>query len=116
MSEHNRESGVQALAHEFFEQDDIKRLAEDAGILLECPLLIIDETLHILMYHLFSLHSRIQNISRFNTLAFCIVYCHNHKQRLRICCTTECVLKNKTAIGNFIMLFAIFLKIHHTAS
>ena len=50
MSEHNRESGVQALAHEFFEQDDIKRLAEDAGILLECPLLIIDETLHIVAH------------------------------------------------------------------
>lgn len=50
MSEHNRESGVQALAHEFFEQDDIKRLAEDAGIMLKCPLLIIDETFHIVAH------------------------------------------------------------------
>ena len=38
---------VQALVNEFFEQDDIKKLAEDTGILLECPLLIIDETFHI---------------------------------------------------------------------
>ena len=38
---------VQALVNEFFEQDDLHKLAEDTGILLECPLLIIDETFHI---------------------------------------------------------------------
>ena len=38
---------VQTLIKEFFEQDDIKKLAEYTGILLDCPLLIIDETFHI---------------------------------------------------------------------
>lgn len=48
MNEHKWENcSVQALVNEFFEQDDIKKLAEDTGILLECPLLIIDETFHI---------------------------------------------------------------------
>ena len=51
MNEHKWENcSVQALVNEFFEQDDIKKLAEDTGILLECPLLIIDETFHIAAY------------------------------------------------------------------
>ncbi len=48
MSEHKWENGsVQSLINEFFEQDDLHKLAEDTGILLDCPLLIIDETFHI---------------------------------------------------------------------
>ena len=41
MSKHKWENcSVQALVNEFFEQDDIKKLAEDTGILLECKLYI----------------------------------------------------------------------------
>ena len=48
MNEHKWANySVQALVNEFFEQDDLHKLAEDTGILLECPLLIIDETFHI---------------------------------------------------------------------
>ena len=48
LNEHKWENcSVQPLVNEFFEQDDIKKLAEDTGILLDCPLLIIDETFHI---------------------------------------------------------------------
>lgn len=42
--------GVQALVNEFFRQDDLHKLAEDVGIFLECPLLIIDETFHIVTH------------------------------------------------------------------
>ena len=45
MNEHKwANCSVQTLVNEFFEQDDLHKLAEDTGILLECPLLIIDET------------------------------------------------------------------------
>lgn len=48
MNEPNLENcSIQTLIKEFFEQDDIKKLAEYTGILLDCPLLIIDETLHV---------------------------------------------------------------------
>ena len=51
MSKHKWENCiVQPLINEFFEQDDIKKLAEDVGILLKCPLLIIDETFHIVAH------------------------------------------------------------------
>ena len=38
---------VDTLMNEFFEQDDLKKLAEDAGILLECPLIVLDGTFHV---------------------------------------------------------------------
>lgn len=48
MSKYNRENcSVETLIKEFFAQDDLHKLAEDTGILLECPLLIIDETFHV---------------------------------------------------------------------
>lgn len=47
MGEQNENYGVQTLANEFFEQDDIQRLAEVTGILLDCPLLVLDETFHV---------------------------------------------------------------------
>lgn len=51
MNEHKWTNySVQALVNEFFEQDDLHKLAEDTGILLECPLLIIDETFHIVAH------------------------------------------------------------------
>ena len=51
MSQHEWEiCSVQALVNEFFEQDDLHKLAEDTGIFLECPLLIIDETFHIVTH------------------------------------------------------------------
>ena len=51
MNEHKwANCSIQTLINEFFEQDDIKNLAEDTGILLECPLLIIDETFHIVAH------------------------------------------------------------------
>lgn len=48
MNEPNLENcSIQTLIKEFFEQDDIKKLAEYTGILLDCPILIIDETFHV---------------------------------------------------------------------
>ena len=40
-----------ALLAEFFAQDDLKLLAADAGALLECPLLVLDDTFHVTAYH-----------------------------------------------------------------
>ena len=39
------------LLAEFFAQDDIKALAADTGALLECPLLVLDDTLHVTAHH-----------------------------------------------------------------
>ena len=51
MSGHKWENcSVQSLIDEFFKQDDLHKLAEDTGILLECPLLIIDETFHVVTH------------------------------------------------------------------
>ncbi len=38
-------------AGEFIAQDDLKSLAADAGALLECPLLVLDDTFHVVAYH-----------------------------------------------------------------
>ena len=35
------------LLNDFFSQDDLKQLAVDAGIMLECPLLVLDDTFHV---------------------------------------------------------------------
>lgn len=34
-----------------FSQDDLKQLAVDAGIMLECPLLVLDDTFHVVAYY-----------------------------------------------------------------
>ena len=39
-----------ALLAEFFAQDDLKSLAADAGALLDCPLLVLDDTFHAVSY------------------------------------------------------------------
>ena len=41
-----------ALLREFFAQDDLSRLAEGAGALLGCPLLVLDDTFHVAARHL----------------------------------------------------------------
>ena len=41
-----------ALLQEFFAQDDLKRLAADAGALLDCPLLVLDDTFRVIAHHL----------------------------------------------------------------
>ena len=43
--------GVEALLAEFFAQDDLKSLAADAGTLLDCPLLVLDDTFHVTAHH-----------------------------------------------------------------
>lgn len=42
---------TEALLAEFFAQDDLKSLAADAGVLLECPLLVLDDTFHVAAYY-----------------------------------------------------------------
>ena len=41
-----------ALLRDFFAQDDLSRLAEGAGALLGCPLLVLDDTCHVAAHHL----------------------------------------------------------------
>ena len=41
-----------ALLREFFAQDDLSRLAEGAGALLGCPLLVLDDTFCVIAHHL----------------------------------------------------------------
>ena len=51
MDEHKWEScNVKALINEFFEHDDLKQLTEDTGILLECPLLVLDDTFRVVAH------------------------------------------------------------------
>ena len=40
-----------ALLTEFFAKDDLKSLASDVGALLECPLLVLDDTFHVTAHH-----------------------------------------------------------------
>ena len=44
-------SSVEALLTEFFVQDDLKALAADAGALLRCPLLVLDDTFHVTAHY-----------------------------------------------------------------
>ena len=44
-------AGAEALLAEFFAQDDLKALAADAGALLGCPLLVLDDTFHVVAHH-----------------------------------------------------------------
>ena len=41
--------GAETLLEEFFAQDDLRQLAESAGKILDCPLLVLDDTpyLHV---------------------------------------------------------------------
>ena len=41
-----------ALLRDFFAQDDLSCLAEGAGALLGCPLLVLDDTFHVAAHHL----------------------------------------------------------------
>ena len=36
--------GAETLLEEFFAQDDLRQLAESAGKILDCPLLVLDDT------------------------------------------------------------------------
>lgn len=49
--EQQKRYNTDVLLTEFFAQDDLKALAVDAGALLECPLLVLDDTLHVAAYH-----------------------------------------------------------------
>jgi hypothetical protein len=52
MEKANWKSGsADALLAEFFAHDDLKALAADAGALLECPLIILDDTFHVMAHH-----------------------------------------------------------------
>lgn len=39
--------GAETLLEEFFAQDDLRQLAESAGKILDCPLLVLDDTFHV---------------------------------------------------------------------
>ncbi len=41
---------VQTLLSDFFRQDDLNRLAADSAAILDCPLMIVDETFHIVAH------------------------------------------------------------------
>ncbi len=49
-SSENRE--VDALLSEFLAIDDLKKLAADAGTLLDCPIIVIDDTYHVSAHYL----------------------------------------------------------------
>lgn len=46
-NERQKRYSTDVLLAEFFAQDDLKALAVDAGALLECPLLVLDDTFHV---------------------------------------------------------------------
>ena len=43
--------GLDRLLSDFFSQDDLGRLAADAGEILNCPLLVIDDTFHVVAHY-----------------------------------------------------------------
>ena len=49
--ERQKRYGTDSFLAEFFAQDDLKSLAADAGALLECPLLVLDDTFHVTAHH-----------------------------------------------------------------
>lgn len=52
MNEYQLRAGdTDALITEFFEQDDIKQLAQDAGNLLGCPLLVLDDSFRVAAHY-----------------------------------------------------------------
>lgn len=46
-----KNKGTDALLSEFFARDDLNTLVDDAGALLECPLLVLDDTFHIAAHY-----------------------------------------------------------------
>ena len=50
-NERQKRYSTDVLLAEFFAQDDLKALAVDAGALLECPLLVLDDTFHVTAHH-----------------------------------------------------------------
>ena len=40
-----------ALLADFLDKGDLKRLAQDAGMLMNCPLLVLDDTFHVLAHY-----------------------------------------------------------------
>ena len=44
--------GAETLLEEFFAQDDLRQLSESAGKILDCPLLVLDDTFHVAAYRL----------------------------------------------------------------
>ena len=49
--EKQKRYGTDMLLAEFFAQDDLRALAADTGALLECPLLVLDDTFHVTAHH-----------------------------------------------------------------
>ena len=43
--------GLDRLLSDFFSQDDLGRLAADAGEILNCPLLVVDDTFHVVAHY-----------------------------------------------------------------
>ena len=46
-----KNGSASSLLAEFFAQDDLNSLAADAGALLDCPLLVLDDTFHITAHY-----------------------------------------------------------------
>ena len=49
--EEQKRYNTDVLLTEFFAQDDLRTLAADTGALLECPLLVLDDTFHVAAHH-----------------------------------------------------------------
>ena len=49
---HWESCNAEALLEEFFSLDDLRQLAQSAGELLDCPLLVLDDTFHVAAHHL----------------------------------------------------------------
>ena len=49
--EKQKRYSTDVLLTEFFAQDDLSALAADTGALLECPLLVLDDTFHVTAHH-----------------------------------------------------------------
>ena len=82
------------LLNDFFSQDDLKQLAVDAGIMLECPLLVLDDTFHVVAYYYPP-----GFVDMCMTRQSAILITGSHRERLlRICRTTgyaRCVVSEK---------------------
>ena len=49
---HWESCNAEALLEEFFSLDDLRQLAQSAGELLDCPLLVLNDTFHVAAHHL----------------------------------------------------------------
>lgn len=50
--ENNQDNkNIEILLNEFFSKDDLKSLAADAGALLGCPILVLDDTFHVVAHY-----------------------------------------------------------------